>query len=77
MKWKQTISTDDLCFSLPPQIKEIVEYIRTSKVYDEPNYQFIEDKIIEIAESKMLNISRNEEDNILRWIIKLPNIMEP
>ena len=52
MKWKQTISSEELCFGLPSQIKEIVEYVRSMKVYDEPDYQFIEDKIIEISESK-------------------------
>ena len=72
MKWKQTISTDELCFSLPPQIKEIAEYVRSMKVYDEPNYQFIEDKIIEIAKTKMLKISRTEEENNFRWKFK-PN----
>lgn len=52
MKCKQNITPAELCFGLPKQIKEIAEYVKSMKVYEEPDYQFIENKIIEVGKSK-------------------------
>lgn len=72
MRWKQSIDTEDLCSDLPQPIKDLTENIRTMTVYDEPDYKYVEDKLIEAGKWEGIELSRDEESYKFIWDFK-PN----
>ena len=70
MKWKQSIDTEDLCADLPQPIKDVTEHVRSMVLYEEPDYTFIEDKLIEAALGEGITLSRNEHDHMFQWDFK-------
>lgn len=72
MKCKQSIDTEDLCFDLPQALKDLTENVRSMVVYEEPDYKYIEEKLIEAAKTAGIELSTNEESHKFKWDFK-PN----
>lgn len=69
---KQSITVDELCEGLPDGFKDIATYVRSMGICDEPNYDFIESKLFEIAEDHKINLPTDEAKHRFNWNFK-PN----
>lgn len=60
MKKKQSITPQELCKDLPIGIADFTAYIRNMKVYEDPDYNLLRNKLAQIGKDEGLNISPDE-----------------
>ncbi|CAI2380822.1 unnamed protein product [Moneuplotes crassus] len=70
MKKKQLVTTEELCGEMPERLIEMVEYIRSMRIYDQPDYSFISDIILKTACEENITLHLVESFHKFKWDFK-------